>query len=114
VSAPIILTVALTDDQLGVLVERVAERLRTDNAPELVDAATLAQTLGVSRDTVYAHADELGGRRVGDGARPRLRFDPAVALDTWQPATTEQPARTAARRRRTANGRSNLLPVVER
>jgi hypothetical protein len=41
----------------------------------LVDAARLAERLGVSRDFVYAHADELGARRLGSGPRARLRFD---------------------------------------
>ena len=42
---------------------RVTELLREqDNLPlgQLVDAATVARELGLSRDTVYAHADELG------------------------------------------------------
>ena len=104
------LRITLTDDQLDALAEQVAARLRSDDMPtELVDAATLARTLGVSRDTVYAHAHELGGRRVGDGSRPRLRFDLAAALATWQPST-EAPARTTPRHRRSVNGH-NLLPV---
>ncbi len=41
---------------------------------ELVDAATLARRLGVSRDYVYAHRKELGGEPLGNGPRPRLRF----------------------------------------
>ena len=104
------LRITLTDDQLDALAEQVAARLRTDDTPtELVDAAALAAALGVSRDTVYAHADELGGRRVGDGARPRLRFNLADALATWEPST-EAPARTTPRHRRSVNGH-NLLPV---
>lgn len=94
-----------------VAADLAVENLRTaGTAPELVDAATLARSLGVSRDTVYTHADELGGRRVGDGARPRLRFNLAEALAAWQPA--EQPTRTAPRRRRSVNDDSNLLPVA--
>lgn len=41
----------------------------------LVDAACVAERLGVSRDFVYAHAEELGVRRLGSGPRPRLRFN---------------------------------------
>ena len=110
------LRVTLTDDQLDGLAELVAERMRTrESSPaELVDAMTLARTLGVSRDTVYARSAELGGRRVGDGARPRLRFNLADALAAWHPSTAESPTRTAPRRRRSRNGHSNLLPVIER
>ena len=41
----------------------------------LVDAAALARHLGVARSFVYDHADRLGAIRLGDGPRPRLRFD---------------------------------------
>jgi len=40
----------------------------------LVDAASVAEHLGVSRDYVYEHADDLGARRLGSGPRARLRF----------------------------------------
>ena len=39
-----------------------------------LNAAELARRLGVSREWVYEHADELGARRIGSGPRPRLRF----------------------------------------
>jgi hypothetical protein len=42
--------------------------------PRYVDAATLAAELGVERDWVYTHAEELGALRLG-GPRGRLRFD---------------------------------------
>jgi hypothetical protein len=111
--------IILSDDQVReiahVAAELAAAKLAAGNTRGgLVDAATLAHELGVSRDTVYAHADELGGRRVGDGDRPRLRFNLADALAAWQPSTAETPTRTAPRRRRSSNGRSNLLPVIER
>lgn len=40
----------------------------------LVDAETVARYLGVERDWVYAHAAELGARRLGTGPKARLRF----------------------------------------
>lgn len=49
----------------------------------LVDSAELARQLGVSRDTIYAHAEELGGGRIGNGPRGRLRFDLDIALECW-------------------------------
>jgi hypothetical protein len=45
----------------------------------MVTAAQLAVVLNVKRDWVYAHADELGARRIGGGRKPRLRFDVEVA-----------------------------------
>jgi hypothetical protein len=78
-------TPAATTPALDRLAQNIAERvvaiLRDQPVPqpgELVDAATLARVLGVTRDFIYAHAVELGGRRlgdVGDGKRPRWRFD---------------------------------------
>lgn len=78
---------ALTPREL-LLVDAIAERVGEmlhDEAPHgrLVDAATVARALGVSRDCVYAHAAELGGERIGDGPRGRLRFDLDYALAAW-------------------------------
>jgi hypothetical protein len=63
------------------LVEAIARRVvellgaspRRSGA-RLVDAATVADSLGVERDWVYAHADQLGAVRLG-GPKGRLRFD---------------------------------------
>src|ERR1035441_1555399 len=78
---------ALTPRELmlvDAIAERVVERLRGELVRgSLVDAATVADALGVSRDCVYAHAHELGGHRVGAGARGRLRFDLNRALLAW-------------------------------
>ena len=46
----------------------------------LVDAATLADELAVSRAYVYEHASELGALRLGSGPKARLRFDVARAM----------------------------------
>lgn len=65
-------------DLAEAIARRVIELLRAEEtAPHsgrLVDAATLARELGVERDWVYAHADELGAIRLG-GPKGRLRFD---------------------------------------
>ena len=45
----------------------------------LIDARELAAELGVARDWVYANAERLGGVRLGNGPRARLRFDVGVA-----------------------------------
>jgi hypothetical protein len=68
------------------IAERVAMRtveLLRAQAPaprvRLIDATALASMLGCSRQWVYANAEKLGGERLGDGPRPRLRFDPETA-----------------------------------
>ena len=90
----------LTQEQLEHLAEQLAEKLApriveqlapvlaadADAPGSLVDATTLAKLLGVSRETVYEHRDELGARRIGTGNRPRLRFDVSRALAAWDQA----------------------------
>lgn len=104
------------------IVERVAELLCADpRQGVLVDAATLADKLGVSRDCVYAHADELGCQRIGGGPRGRLRFDLNRALVAWTSRSHSKESRTpklpaptgdVARRRRQRMGSSpGLLPI---
>jgi hypothetical protein len=101
--------------------ERVVERLRTaecaSHSPRLVDARAVAEAIGISRDTVYAYAEQLGGHRLGNGPRGRLRFDLDRALAAWGTRTrTEAPVSSPARaserrvrrRRVTAEG---LLPI---
>jgi hypothetical protein len=104
--------IALPPELLEQVAQRVAAILRAEQAPTgggLVDAATLAAELGVSRDTIYAHAAELGGVQIGDGPRPRWRFNLADAIAAWQPPSA--PPTRAPRRRRSANSRPGLLPV---
>jgi hypothetical protein len=61
---------------------RVVELMRNGSPPgdrRLVDAATLATELGVTRSWIYEHRDELGVVRLGTGTKPRLRFDVETA-----------------------------------
>ena len=66
-------------------VEEIARRVvallerRGLSKRELVDAAELARRFGIERSWVYTHAIELGAVKLGNGAKPRLRFDPEVA-----------------------------------
>jgi predicted DNA-binding transcriptional regulator AlpA len=67
---------------------------------EWLDALEVARRLGVSREWVYEHAEELGATRLGSGRRPRLRFPersfarpPAASAPVPEPAPV--PARTA-------------------
>ena len=104
---------SLTPEQRAELVDelwpdisaRIAAATRT---VELVDARTVADALGIHRDTVYDHAVELGGVKAFDGPKAPWRFDLAAAVAAWQPPN--DPQRTQARRRRTRDG-EGLLPV---
>ncbi|MFZ0974640.1 MAG: hypothetical protein WAN22_20595 [Solirubrobacteraceae bacterium] len=62
----------------GAIVARVVEVLREEGlsprpseATAWLHAQEVAQRLGVSREWVYEHADELGALRIGSGPRPR-------------------------------------------
>jgi hypothetical protein len=113
------------DRQLaGTVAKRVVELLHSTTqrtAPQLVDAATVAEKLSVSREYVYAHADELGVIRIGGGTRPRLRFDLARVLSTTSSCFTgrESPSRkqpvdtgkSAHRRDRSMGSSTKLLPI---
>lgn len=74
----------LTPGEIEAIVSRVGELLRSkaggrpappQPGPRLVTAAEVAQWCGVERSWVYAHAEQLGARKIGTGERPRLRFD---------------------------------------
>ena len=74
----------LTPSEIEAVVGRVAELLRSRNGarparpqpgPRLMTAAEVARWCGVERSWVYAHAEQLGARKIGTGERPRLRFD---------------------------------------
>ena len=113
--------VELTPEAVEAVARRVAELLRDDvPAAGLVDAATVARALGVSRATVYERADDLGAVRLGEGTRARLRFDLAEVRERWISRSASerpdgeraQPERGTRRARRTRAGRTaELLPV---
>jgi hypothetical protein len=73
-------------------------------AARFVDAARLAEILGVERDWVYVHAKELHAVRLG-GPRGRLRFDLAAVLRDLDCGRPE----TLARRATSFGG--ELLPI---
>ena len=125
--------VKLTSSEIDAIVGRVAELLQTRRTacparPRLMTAAEVARWCGVERSWVYAHAEELGARKIGTGERPRLRFDlaevseriaalgnPQAALDGDLRRLPPIPSRSLSRRRRgivvgqnkTAGRRSN-------
>jgi hypothetical protein len=71
-----------------VLADILAERGLLVAAPaaqpsRVLDAAQVADLLGRDRHWVYAHADELGAFRYGDGPMARLGFDHA-RVERWK------------------------------
>jgi hypothetical protein len=76
--------VRLAPESIEALAARLAELLATpgetaaSQAPgTMLSAAEVSRHWGVSRRWVYEHAEALGACRLGEGPRPRLRFDPA-------------------------------------
>src|SRR3954452_9001910 len=68
------------EDPLEQLARRVAPLVAGSigDGIRLLDASEVAKRCGVTRGWVYEHAAELGALRLGNGRRPRLRFDPRV------------------------------------
>jgi hypothetical protein len=85
---------------------------------ELVDATELARRFGIERSWIYSHAIELGAVKLGDGTKPRLRFDPEIAARVLRrvdgnPAA-DPPARSGERAGqppRRGSGEVRLLPI---
>jgi hypothetical protein len=102
-------------DRLGeVIVERVIDAIKSEGIlPQAplgcgwLSAHEVARRLGVTREWVYEHANELGAARIGSGPRPRLRF-PAEVLSSERRAGT---ARTDGRRPKRRDKPSSLIPI---
>ena len=104
------------DEFARLVAEHVVQLLQPSPAPSeaLIDAAEVARRFGVDRAWVYAHARELGAVRLGDGRRPRLRFDPstvAAALTLRTSAKDQTTRRKPTSQRRRAGREVNLLPI---
>lgn len=74
----------LSPETVEALARRIAELLAEQGSrpsAKLLDVEGLARVLGVQPRWVYEHATELGAMRLGEGRRPRLRFDPEEAVE---------------------------------
>lgn len=94
----------LDPGDIEAIAHRVAELLgdpANTRAVRYVDAAHVARTLGVDRDWVYAHADQLGAIRLG-GPHGRLRFDLNHVIRALTGDAPEEAGRRASRPRRRA------------
>lgn len=82
---------------------------------ELVDAAELARRLGIERSWVYTHAIELGAVKLGNGAKPRLRFDPEVAAKALKrvgESAAAPPARSGERAGQPRGDGRSVVPLL--
>jgi hypothetical protein len=91
--------VRLAPESVEALARRLAELLTDRPRPGmsrgLLTAAEISDWWGVERAWVYAHADDLGARRLGAGPRPRLRFDPDEVAERLGHATPSADRRRA-------------------
>ncbi len=79
----------------------------------LLSASEVAERWGVDRSWVYQHAERLGAIRLGDGPRPRLRFDPQqLASRLGRVAGTRTPC-ASANQRRSPQNRADPLRLLE-
>jgi hypothetical protein len=103
-------SIRLDLESVEAVAQRVAELLRGDQTPDpgLVDAATIAKRLNISRSVVYARAAELGGRRIG-GPKGRLRFDPIEAREPLARLPLDTGAAPAAPQRKLRKRRELTL-----
>jgi hypothetical protein len=65
----------------------------------MLSAAEVSDWWGLRRGWVYQHAGELGAVRVGDGPRPRLRFDPERVAERLDHPSAVSPAAPRPRSR---------------
>jgi hypothetical protein len=104
-------------DDLAALADLVAERLAGNlDHPHvsLVDAHNVAAQFGLTAAWVRENADRLGAIRLGDGPRPRLRFDPAtVATALKSQCSREEPDGPGARSRQRVQECGASRPAAE-
>jgi hypothetical protein len=96
----------LAPDSIEAIAVRLAELLKDGHLldeAEIIPASEVSRRWGVQRRWVYEHADELGAIPLGDGPRPRLRFDVKVLLRRLGPPDCEGRARTDLPRSRWIN-----------
>ena len=100
------------------VIEIVRAELAPEPAPavhdEFMDASDVARLTGFSRTWVYANAGRLGAYPVGDGKRPRLRFDPAVVSEFVKTRARCQQAEGAARPGATPHHVPRVSPMARK
>jgi hypothetical protein len=74
---------AIAEALADVLAERGILATGPNRPRRVLNAADVAEILGRDRRWVYAHAEELGAFRYGDGPKGRLGFDLGV-IERWK------------------------------
>ena len=106
---------AIAEALADVLTERGVVAPEATRPARVLSASDVAEILGRERRWVYAHAEELGAFRYGDGPKGRLGFD-ADVIERWKRERQLSTTRgRAPRRGRPPNGltvgrRAALLP----
>ena len=105
--------VAFDVEEIEAVGEHIAELVASARPKVgLIDARELAEELGVARDWVYANAERLGGVRLGDGPRARLRFDVELARQALAAGGNgAQPPSNGAGPRRRGRPRREVVPA---
>jgi transposase-like protein len=119
----------LDDQVIELIAARVADALQ-DNlaaiaaelslppaAREQLTVGQVAQRLGVTRSTVYAHWREWGGYKLGTGPRAPIRFDSSALPIERRHPPTKPPELTSGTRtggRRRGQPRRDLLQDAPR
>ena len=111
--------IKLDPELVDAIARRVVELLEEKGIQqrELVDASELARRLEIERSWVYSHAIELGAVKLGQGKKPRLRFDPEIAARVLRKVgegTADDPPTLLgerADRPRSERGLAPLLPI---
>jgi hypothetical protein len=106
--------VAFDVEEIEAVGEHIAELVASARPKVgLIDARELADELGVARDWVYANAERLGGVRLGNGPRARLRFDVELARRALAAeGKRAQPLSNGAPRPRRGRPRREVVPGV--
>jgi hypothetical protein len=86
---------AIAEVLADVLTERGLVAPEPGRPRRVLNAADPAEILGRDRRWVYAHAEELGAFRYGDGPKGRLGFDLEV-IERWK-RSVSSPRREGAR-----------------
>lgn len=107
-SEPPVQVVRLDGESIDRLAEQLANHLSNRLAPatpdappaqrgpaedRLLTAAQVSCWWGVSRSWIYRNADRLGALRLGNGSRPRLRFDRGKVAECLGERPETEPAR---------------------
>jgi hypothetical protein len=95
------------------LIPLIEDALSRPASAEVLDAAGVAERYGLSREYVYRNATRLGAWKVGDGPRPRWRFD-AAEVEAALRGPAPQPRRASSRNRGAQTSSTRLLPIKGR